>query len=114
MHEASITQSIIEMVSNTLLEQKIQGTVTKIHITTGVCQGLIPESMQMFFDMNKMGTLLEPASLIVTIQGMVALCAHCKTEHELSVPVMYCPLCGEPMKLMKGNEVIISSIEIEE
>lgn len=114
MHEASITKSIIDTVLDTVAEKKVTGTVKAVYITAGVCQGLIPESMQMYFDMEKSDTPLENAELVVNTQGMVARCLKCNTEYELVIPVMYCPNCGESMKLIKGNEIIISSIEVEE
>ena len=114
MHEASITQSIVDTVLNTIALEKVTGCVTAINLTVGVCQGLIPESMQMFFDMAKPGTPLEHAKLIVETQAMVARCPKCETEHNLDIPVMYCPNCEQPMELIKGREIIISSIEVEE
>ena len=113
MHEASITQSIITTVLDTITKEKVTGTVKNVNITVGVCQGLIPESMQMFFDMEKPGTPLENAELIVKTQPMVAICNQCKTEHELDIPIMFCPDCGSPMELIKGREINISSIEVE-
>ena len=83
-----------------------------VNITVGVCQGLIPESMQMFFDMEKVDTPIESAELKVNVQGMVAYCSKCEKEHKLDIPVMFCPDCGEQMSLIKGKEIIISSIEV--
>ncbi len=114
MHEAAITKSIIKTVLNTVSEKKITGDIKAVYITAGVCQGLIPESMQMYFDMEKSDSLLKNAELVVNTQGIVAYCMNCDTEHELDIPVMYCPDCGKPMKLIKGNEITISSIEVEE
>jgi len=114
MHEGSITQSIIDSVLNTIAAEKVTGEVKAVNVTVGVCQGLIPESMQMFFDMGKPDTPLENAELIINVQKMVAGCPECDTEHDLDIPVMFCPDCGEPMNLIKGNEILISSIEVEE
>ncbi len=114
MHEASITQSIIDSVLDTIAEHKVTGEVKVVNVTVGSCQGLIPDSMQMFFDIEKPNTPLKNADLFINVQGIVASCPKCKTEHNLDIPVMFCPDCGEPMNLIKGNEIIISSIEVEE
>ena len=114
MHEASITQSIIDSVLNTVADEKVAGKITAVHISIGVCQGLIPESIKMYFDMEKPDTPMENAELFIETQGMVAKCPTCEKEHNLDIPVMFCPDCGEPMKLLKGNEIIINSIEVEE
>ena len=113
MHEGSITQSIIDTVLTTITDENVTGEVKSVYVTVGVCQGLVPESMQMFFDMGKPDTPLENAELIITVQGIVAGCPKCNTEHELDIPVMFCPDCGEPMNLVKGNEIILSSIEVD-
>ena len=95
-------------------KEGIEGNVVAVHLTTGVCQGLIPESMQMFFDMVKPGTLLENSELIINSQKMVAHCPKCNVDHELDGPVLFCPDCGSPMELIKGNEIIITSIEVDD
>ena len=112
MHEGSITSSIIETVLDTLDSEGFDGPVESVHITVGVCQGLVPESMQMFFDMEKPGTRLENAELKVAVQGIVARCPVCEREHELDVAVMYCPDCGAPMDMVRGDEIIITEIEV--
>ena len=114
MHEGSITKSIMDTVLSTAAEEHITGTITEVQVTVGVCQGLIPESMTMYFDIEKTGTLLEQAELAVNVQGMVAHCPACDTDHKLDVPVMYCPDCSTPMNLVKGHEILITAIEVEE
>ena len=66
MHEASITKSILDTVLGIITEKNVKETVIAVHVTVGVCQGMVPESMQMFFDMEKPGTPLENAELVVT------------------------------------------------
>ena len=114
MHEASITQSIIESVLETVAQECEKCTVTSVYITVGVSQGIVPESMEMFFEMQKTGTPLENAELVITTQGLEAHCPVCNKDYSLDIPVLYCPECGSPMKLIKGNEILITEIEIEE
>jgi len=113
MHEASVTSSIVSTAIDAIRTEGLDGTVTAVHITVGVCQGLVPESMKMYFDIEKPGTPLESAELVVTIQGMVAHCSSCGVDHTLELPLMICPDCGNPMTLVKGNELLITEIEVE-
>ena len=113
MHEASITSSIIDAVIDSIKTEGLDGTVTMVHITVGVCQGLVPESLKMYFEIGKPGTLLEHAELKVTIQGMIAHCSSCNTDYSLELPDMFCPDCRNPMTLVKGNEILITEIEVE-
>ena len=114
MHEASITESIMNAVITELEKGGVTGKVRTVNVTTGVCQGLIPESMQMFYDMEKPGTVLEESELVITLQPMVARCPACGTDRELDIPVMFCPDCGGTMELIKGKEILITSIEVED
>lgn len=114
MHEASITKSIIDTVLDSEAVKELNGRIIKVNVLAGVCQGLVPESMQMYFDMEKKDTPLEFAVLEVELQHILAECPDCEKEHELEIPYMYCPDCGAPMKLIKGDELIISSIEVNE
>jgi len=114
MHEASITESIMSSAIAELEKNGITGGVKAVHVTTGVCQGLIPDSMQMYYDMEKPGTPLECSELVITVQPMVARCPVCGVDRELDIPVMFCPECGGTMELIKGKEIIITSIEVED
>jgi hydrogenase nickel insertion protein HypA len=114
MHEGSVTKSIIDTVIDINTSKNITGKIKKINITVGVCQGLVPESMIMFFDMEKPGTILENTELRVNVQNIVAECPVCNNTHILEIPVMYCPDCGGVMKMVKGNEIIIDNLEVEE
>ncbi|MEW5816185.1 MAG: hydrogenase maturation nickel metallochaperone HypA [Spirochaetota bacterium] len=114
MHEAVITRSIMDTVLETVRKERITGTVVSVRVTAGVCQGLVPESMQMYFDMEKPGTPLKNAELIVETQRMAAFCPACEKEYTLDEPVMFCPDCGGIMKLLKGTEILVASIEVEE
>ncbi len=113
MHEAAITHSIVTSVLQSVADENISGYVTHVYVTVGVTQGIVPDSMQMYFDMEKQNTILEKAELIIETQGIVGRCTECGKEHELHMPIMYCPDCASPMELIKGNEIIISSIEVE-
>ncbi|MFC1607507.1 hydrogenase maturation nickel metallochaperone HypA [Candidatus Latescibacterota bacterium] len=114
MHEASITQSVIDTVLNALKSEDIQDTVIAVNIMVGVSQGIVPESMKMFFDMQKPDTPLENSELVVSVQRMEAHCPQCDTDHELDIPVLFCPACGTTMTLTKGNEIQVTSIEVED
>ncbi len=114
MHEASIIQSIIDTVLDTVAKECGPCTVTAVNITAGVCQGLVPESMQLFFDMQKTDPPLEAAELVITMQGMEAHCPVCDKDRRLDIPILYCSECGSTMTLTKGNEILLTAIEVDE
>jgi hydrogenase nickel incorporation protein HypA/HybF len=112
MHEASVTESIISSVGETLADQGITDGVTAVYVTVGVCQGIVGESMQFYFDLMKVGTPLEDAELIVTEEGMSARCDECGHQSDLEVPVLICTECGSAMTMTGGRDIIITSIEV--
>jgi hydrogenase nickel incorporation protein HypA/HybF len=73
----------------------------------------VPEAMQMFFDAFKPDTPLAEARLEVELQGMVAHCAACTKDFELAEPIMFCPECGRPMEMLRGKEILLNAIEVE-
>ncbi len=114
MHEGPTTQSIIDTAITSLAESGVSGQVVVVHATIGVTQGMVPEAMQMFFEMMIPDTPLQGARLEVKLQGMVGHCAPCDKEFECVEPVMLCPDCGGPMKMIKGKELLLTSIEVDQ
>jgi hydrogenase nickel incorporation protein HypA/HybF len=114
MHEGSIAESIIDSVTETVEEQSPGASVREVHLLIGVAQGVVPESLQFFFDEMKADTPLAQAALHIETQPIVGRCASCDADHTLDMPVMYCPVCGAPMEMAKGNEIMITAIEVDE
>jgi hydrogenase nickel incorporation protein HypA/HybF len=114
MHEGAIVQAIIDSTLAAVRERQIAGRVNAVRVTVGVCQGLVPDAMQLFFDALKIGTPLADAVIEVTLQGMVAHCDACRADHQLAEPVLFCPTCGRPMELVKGKEILLTTIEVNE
>jgi len=114
MHEGAVTRNIMDLVLRTLEQKGIDAPVTAVNVLVGVSQGLVPDSMRMFFDMEKPGTPLAGAELNVQLQPLTARCPACDKEIEIDAPVMICRRCGGPMDLIRGAELVVSSIEVEQ
>jgi hydrogenase nickel incorporation protein HypA/HybF len=114
MHEAAITQGIIDTALEAIREHEITQTVRKVCVTVGVSQGLIPDSMRFFFDLVKGDTPLADAELDITLVSMVARCPACAEEFPLANPILLCRKCGGPMELIRGKELMVTAIEVDE
>jgi len=114
MHEAAITHGIIDTVLRAIDEQGITAPVTAVNITVGVGQGIVPESMKMFFDMDKADTPLADAELEIELLPMKARCPSCENERSLELPILLCPDCGGQMTLIQGMELKVTSIEVDQ
>lgn len=114
MHEGAITRSILDAALAALAENEVRGTAREVRVIVGVCQGLVPDAMKMFFDAFKAETPLAEAELVVELQRMVAHCPSCQKDFERDEPILICEECGSPMNLIKGKELLITAIEVEE
>jgi hydrogenase nickel incorporation protein HypA/HybF len=114
MHEGAIVQAIVDASLAALRTNGATGKVKEVRVLVGVCQGLVPDAMEMFFEMQSADTQLAGAKLAVELQSMVARCATCRHDFDLPEPIMFCPQCGRPMEMIKGKEVLLQAIEVEE
>jgi hydrogenase nickel incorporation protein HypA/HybF len=114
MHEGAIVQAIVDAALAALRENGATGRVHEVRVTVGVCQGLVPDAMEMFFEMQTADTRLAGAHLRVELQNMVAHCPACGRDFELAEPIMFCSACGRPMEMIKGKEILLREIEVEE
>ncbi|MDP8256249.1 MAG: hydrogenase maturation nickel metallochaperone HypA [Candidatus Alcyoniella australis] len=114
MHEPGITRGIMDTVLETLERERIESVVRKVNVTIGVCQGLVPDAMQMFFEMERPGTPLAEAELVIELQPMIAHCPTCDKQHQLDLPILFCPECGSQMELIQGKELLVTSIEVDQ
>lgn len=76
MHEMPFAQAILE-----LAEKEAQGRpIRTIHLRVGTLSAIVPESLQVFFDYLKKGTLAEGAALVFTMVPIVLTCRNCGQE----------------------------------
>lgn len=113
MHELSVTQSIIKISSEEA--QKAKASIVKeIRIKVGELSGLIPESMQYYFNIASMGTIVESAKLVIEKIPIGIKCNDCGKEENISRGNYHCSSCGSyNIKIIKGNEFFIDSLEVE-
>ncbi|OGV20932.1 MAG: hydrogenase maturation nickel metallochaperone HypA [Lentisphaerae bacterium GWF2_38_69] len=113
MHELSLAQSMVsELVS--YIEKNNVKKVHQVTIVIGKLSGAEKEPFEFAFPIAAEGTLLETAELVVEIQKVVILCNECRSETTLDMPLMKCPSCSSrSVKIIKGKEFIIKSMEIE-
>ena len=64
MHELSITQSVLSIVTEHA-ERADAGKVTAINLVVGELTGFVDDSIQFYFDMLSPGTLAEGARLSI-------------------------------------------------
>jgi hydrogenase nickel incorporation protein HypA/HybF len=113
MHELSVTQNIIN-ISSEEAEKHNANRVKEIKIQVGELSGLIPESIQYYFDIASKGTKVEGAKLNIEKIPITVKCSDCGFESIMDRNSYSCKNCESlNIKIIKGNEFLIQSLEVE-
>lgn len=114
MHEYGITESIVRISCE---EAEVHGAnkITEIRLKIGELSGLVPESIQIYFDMVSEGTIAAGAKLIVEKILIRFKCNECGAESGVSSQGLYeCPKCkSKNISIIGGHEYMIDSLEVE-
>ena len=109
MHEMSITQNIVAIVSEHAGERRVK----RVRLEIGKLSAVIPEAIRFCFDVATGGTVLEGAELeIVEIPGR-ARCRGCHREIPLTGPIAACSCGSRDLDRLAGEELNIKEMELE-
>lgn len=114
MHELSVTQSILDIVTRHG-QQAGARRVTAINLVIGDLTGFVDDSIQFYFDFLSKDTLAEGAELDFERVAPRVRCRQCGTEF---VPpnsrLWACPDCEAlNAEVIAGKEFFVASIEID-
>lgn len=113
MHEFSITKQIVRIVNDIALGQHAK-KINTVFIVAGESSGIIPDSVQMYFDMIAKGTPAAGALLNMRIVKTQMHCPLCKKNFVRPRFSFECPDCGalgNPTDI--GGEFYVESVELE-
>jgi len=113
MHEYSLTKQIVKIVNRAASEHNAK-RVTQVRLVMGASGGIIPESVQMYFDQIAQGTLAEGAQLTLRLVAPQMHCPVCNQNFTRPRFSFECPICGtlgSPTDI--GNEFYVEGIELE-
>jgi hydrogenase nickel incorporation protein HypA/HybF len=114
MHELSIAENIIEIIENTVKENSAD-KVTLVEIEIGEMSGVLIDSLKLALEISVKGTVIENTEVKIYEIGGETQCNSCNNIfpiHDLYTP---CPECESyDNKIIKGNEMKIKSITLEE
>lgn len=113
MHEYSLTKQIVKIAGDAALTERAQ-KVNSISLVVGENSGVIPDSLQMYFDMIAINTPAAGAKLILRIVKSQMRCPFCGKVFERPRFSFACPDCGtlgNPLSL--GEEFYVESVELE-
>lgn len=114
MHEGNFTEQIVEAILAEL--EKHPGLKPeRVAVRVGEMLHLVPDSVQMHYELVTRGTSLEGAALDLTEEPVRIRCQACSREggvedHHL----LMCAECGSrDVTLLGGEDVVIDAIEFE-
>ena len=112
MHEASIVESLIDLVRQNVTDPAV---VRRVEVRVGLLSGVSPSSMQFYFDLMREDALSPQAELVVSLEPLQAHCGSCGAEHSLSETQWLCPACGaRSLEFRNGDELHLHSIEVDD
>jgi hydrogenase nickel incorporation protein HypA/HybF len=113
MHELTITQSILKIVTDHA-ERAEAKRVTAINLVVGELTGFVDDSIQFYFDLLSRGTLVEGAKLDIRRVPARFKCRSCGEEFAMQDSSWICPNCSAiGGDVLQGREFLVESIEIE-
>jgi hydrogenase nickel incorporation protein HypA/HybF len=113
MHEYVATERIVRIVDGTARTHRAR-RVTAVFLVVGENTCILPDSVQMYFDMIARNTAAEGAKLHVRIVKPEMRCTGCGRRFQRAGLSFACPVCGAtgaPTDI--GNECYVERAELE-
>ena len=113
MHELSIAQSILDIVSQNLPAGNTTH-VKSVKVRIGKLSNVLPDSLRFCFEAITKDSNFEKTQLILNIIPISIKCNDCKKLTEINDFVFSCPGCNSTnINVVAGNELNIEEIETE-
>lgn len=116
MHEISLVRNIFNALHHEFGAEKVS-SIRKICVTAGILSSIEPLLMQNAFEavVATESPEFKEAELEVNILPIIIQCENCGKTSEVENYIFKCYHCDTPSNnIIQGNELKISSIEVEE
>lgn len=113
MHEFSLAQNIVEIVTETA-NNAGKNTVSKIVLEIGEIAGVEVNALITALESLRPETVLSAAEIVIQNTKGVALCQKCNTKFQIHDLYSLCPNCNSfEKKIISGKEFTVKAIEAE-
>jgi hydrogenase nickel incorporation protein HypA/HybF len=114
MHELSIAQSIVDIVSENVAPGDMN-RVRSIQVRIGTMAGVVADSLLFCFDAVAAEAGLNRASLSIVPVPLVARCGNCGATAEIEPTLFRCGSCnGSDLTVLSGREMTVSEVELDD
>jgi hydrogenase nickel incorporation protein HypA/HybF len=111
LHELSIAESVVRIAGR----QADGRRVTRVHLRVGHLRQVVPSSLAFGFVLLAEGTPVEGAELEIEQIPAEGRCRGCGTQSRLASFPLQCEGCGSfDPEILKGEELMVDSLELEE
>jgi len=111
MHEVSIIQNVIEIVTQKAHENKLT-KINRVSLRIGELSGVMPESLNFAFENCIQGTMLEKTTLGIENVSALGRCEECNLEFPIGHFKKLCPNCNQfCTSVVSGYELYVNTIE---
>jgi hydrogenase nickel incorporation protein HypA/HybF len=111
LHELSIAESIVGIAERHAAGRR----VTKVQVKVGHLRQVVPSALAFSFELVAEGTPVEGADLELEEVPTVGLCRDCEAESRLVNFPFQCRTCrGFDLEVLRGEELLVESLELEE
>jgi len=111
MHEVSIIQNVVKIVTEKAIENKFT-KVNKVSLKIGELSGVMAESLNFAFKSCIIGTMLEGSTLKIDKVKAIAKCEECMKQFPIDHFNKLCPICNRfSSTIISGYELYINTIE---
>ena len=111
MHEVSIIENVVKIVSEKAIENKLT-KVNKVSLKIGELSGVLPESLNFAFKNCIINTMLEDSILEIERVEAVAECKDCGLKFPIDHFNKICPSCNKfCSSIISGYELYVNTIE---
>lgn len=108
MHELSIAQSVVEM----LTERAAGRRVARVRIEIGKLSAIVPDAIRFCFDVCSEGTVVEGADLEINEVEGRGRCRACARELLLVQPYGECACGSREIELIAGHRMLVKEMEV--
>ena len=113
MHELSVCQGLLRQVEKVAAEHEARA-VARILLRVGALSGVEPDLLSHAFDIARMGTLAENATLEIEHGPVTVRCRQCGAGGEVPSNRLVCPHCGDwRVAVTGGEELLLMSLDLE-
>ena len=115
MHEMSVAQSILSIVTQELANHDV-GRLDTVVVKAGRLAGIVPDALDFAWEVLTKEGQYDGSRLVIEEVPLVLKCSECGCEFESDTTMLHpCPQCGEELghAVLSGREMYIEKIEAE-